>query len=244
MSIGSGGHFYDVGMKQITHMIRATLGLDDAPHSEMPVTRVRWRIGVGAAIVVALAVCAIVVVGNMFTSPVVTTVPGEVESTTGGEQISEAVTISEKGAGLLVHVIGAVREPGIYEVPAGSRVVDATMAAGGLTEQAQTCGVNLARLVNDGEQISVPVGDNGNCSVATSDAATSGATTQSAGALVSLNSGTADDFDTLPGIGPTLAGRIVDWRAANGSFTSIDQLGDVSGIGDKLFAGIRDLVTL
>lgn len=227
-------------MKQIPEMIRATLGLDDSLHrSEADSGRLRWRIGIGAAVFISLSIFAIVVVGNMFSGlGKKADIPEELKTENSP---TNSVVISQADTGILVHVIGAVREPGIYEVPSGARVMDATMAAGGLTEQAQTCAINLAREVADGEQINVPQSDASTC--LTPQVAT-GKTENASGATVSLNTGTVEDFDQLPGIGPTLAGRIIDWRQANGSFTSIEELGEVSGIGDKLFAGIRDRVTL
>jgi competence protein ComEA len=104
------------------------------------------------------------------------------------------------------------------------------MAAGGVAAGVDDCGVNLAREVRDGEQILLGEA----CGEQSAD--TRG--------LVSLNSATVEEFDSLPGIGPTLAQRIVSWREQNGGFASLDQLNDVTGIGDKLFAGISEFVTL
>jgi competence protein ComEA len=130
------------------------------------------------------------------------------------------------GAGLLVHVAGSVKNPGLYELPTGSRVADAIEAAGGVTKKSDADSVNLARELVDGEQISV------------------GASTQSTSNGISINNSSATQLDELPGIGPVLAVRIVEHRTANGPFRSIDELSDVSGIGDSVLEQIRTLVTL
>ena len=140
---------------------------------------------------------------------------------------------------VVVHVIGRVRSPGIVTLPFGSRVADAVDAAGGLRDGASVGDLNLARVLVDGEQ--VVVGRRAAPSGASVDApgATSG--TSADGAL-NLNSATAAELETLPGVGPVLAGRIVAWREANGPFASVEILGEVSGIGDALLAQLRPLV--
>lgn len=150
------------------------------------------------------------------------------------------------GAPVLVHVVGQVLTPGVVEVPAGSRVLDAITLAGGLAPGADTAAVNLAREVVDGEQVYVPApgepvpappgASTGTGGVESSTPATPG--------LVDVNSASLEELDTLPGIGPALAERIVQWRADNGGFSSVDQLGDVSGIGPSVLGKIRDLVTV
>ncbi|PFG32777.1 helix-hairpin-helix domain-containing protein [Sanguibacter antarcticus] len=149
--------------------------------------------------------------------------------------------------GLLVHVVGQVASPGVVEVADGSRVIDAIDAAGGLTAGADTAAVNLAREVVDGEQVYVPLpgevapAPQGASSGTTSGAGTGGATSPG---LVDVNAATLEELDTLPGIGPALAARIVQWREENGEFSSVDQLTDVSGIGPSVLGQIRDLVTV
>lgn len=138
---------------------------------------------------------------------------------------------------LYIHVVGEVSKPGIYLLPIGSRLVDAIFAAGGFGKKADQGSVNLARVLTDGEQVIIlPLGAIGDSSSTSSTAAGSG--------LISLNRASADELEQLPGVGPALAGRMVDWRAANGGFKSKDDLQNVSGIGDKLFAAIEKLVTL
>ncbi len=140
-----------------------------------------------------------------------------------------------------MHVLGAVSQPGLVELEAGARVVDAVAAAGGLASDADPAGVNLARPVVDGEQLVVPVvgavpppGAGG--------AAGAVAGTPAADGLVHLNTADVAELDTLPRIGPALAQRIIDWRDANGPFTSTEQLLDVAGIGDAVFSGLADKV--
>ena len=134
---------------------------------------------------------------------------------------------------IFVHVVGEVANPGIYSVDAGGRVFDAIFAAGGFTEFADQASVNLAREVSDGEQVLI---------LTTGQAVAAGSAKSSQ--LLSLNRASQAELEQLPGIGPTLAGRILDWRTANGGFKKKEDLMKVSGIGQKLFASMKDLVTL
>ena len=166
---------------------------------------------------------------------------GGFESSRPASSATDDFSASVSDEGTWVHVVGEVRTPGLYLVALGSRVVDAIMAAGGLTAQADECAINLARPVSDGEQlvISTRVGDAVGCGALPATGGNSGG----ASAPISLSRADVTALDSLPGIGPTLAQRIIDWRTANGGFTSVDQLNDVSGIGDKLFATLQPLVT-
>lgn len=139
---------------------------------------------------------------------------------------------------LVVHVIGEVRRPGLVRLPPGSRVADAVRAAGGLTHAGSSGGLNLARAVADGEQ--VVVSPTAAAAPGPAGAAGSGA----AGGRVDLNTATVADLDTLPGVGPVTAARILDWRAAHGRFASVDQLREVSGIGPRTFERLKPLVTV
>lgn len=131
---------------------------------------------------------------------------------------------------IFVHIAGKVKHPGIYQLDSGSRVFDAVLLAGGFTAKANQSAVNLARVLTDGEQIIIGVGN--------------AMSTQNETGLISLNQSDAKTLEDLPGVGPALAGRMVDWREANGGFKTKEDLLNVQGIGDKLFAGIKDLVTL
>ena len=128
---------------------------------------------------------------------------------------------------VLVHVVGKVAEPGVVELPIGSRVQDAVDAAGGATNNKALESVNLARVVVDGEQIVVGAPAEG-----------------SASSKISINSASAAQLDELPGVGPAIAERIVQWRETNGPFTSIDELTEVSGIGPSILEQIRDLASM
>ena len=137
-------------------------------------------------------------------------------------------------ATVTVHVVGRVRRPGLIEVPCGARVADAVMAAGGVRGDRDP-GVNLARLLADGERVEVGLGR------APAPGPTSGG---SAPTPVSLNSADAEVLATLPGIGPVLAERIVAYREAHGGFGSVEELQDVSGIGPARLADLADRLTL
>ncbi|WP_235529044.1 helix-hairpin-helix domain-containing protein [Phycicoccus sp. Root101] len=165
---------------------------------------------------------------------------------------------------LTVHVVGQVRKPGVITLPAGSRVADAVARAGGAVRGADLAAVNLARLLVDGEQIRIPkpgesalpagagtgnVGGAGSGSGPGSGpggGATGGGTGAAGapGAKVDLNRATAAELEELPGVGPVLAQRILDWRTEHGRFASVDELGEVSGIGEKIFAQLQPKVTV
>ncbi len=137
---------------------------------------------------------------------------------------------------LAVYVTGAVVEPGVWYVPDGSRVVDAVETAGGARPEADLNRINLARRVHDEEQIHVPaVGEE--YSPASPESA-------AGGGLINVNSAGVTELGTLPGIGPALSQRIVDYRQANGPFATIEDLKAVRGIGEGLFNEIRDLITV
>ncbi|MFD3444295.1 ComEA family DNA-binding protein [Microbacteriaceae bacterium 4G12] len=145
---------------------------------------------------------------------------------------------------VLVHVLGSVAAPGLFELGAGARVVDAVAAAGGLTPGADSARINLARVVADGEQLYVPaVGEVIPLAVASPGATASGPGGAAAvPAVVDLNAATLADLDTLPRIGPGLAQRILDWRTANGRFSAPEDLLEVPGIGERTFEGLHERV--
>ena len=134
---------------------------------------------------------------------------------------------------IFVHVAGSVKSPGIYQLESGTRVYDAVLAAGGFTAKANQASVNMARALNDGEQLLIS-SQNGVQSFENSMVSS----------LISLNQASASQLEELPGVGPALAGRMIDWRTANGGFKAKEDLLNVAGIGDKLFASVKDLVTL
>ena len=156
-------------------------------------------------------------------------------------------------ATIVVHVVGQVAKPGVVTVVSGARVVDAITLAGGPLPGADVQQVNLARTLVDGEQVSVPkpgetipaagsAGSAGSVGSVGAGGARAGASAGGAGALIDLNGADVATLDGLPGVGPVLAQRIVDWRTEHKRFTTVDELGEVSGIGDKLLSQIRPKV--
>lgn len=199
----------------------------------------------------ATAAVALFVIASIVTLILIWEQPGEAtapfveaaQSAENGGGVIEAESQEGDASALLaVHVVGEVEKPGVVELPEGSRVLDAMAAAGGATAAAVLTDVNLARLVIDGEQIIVPNLEQALAPPA--NAPESGGGQASSGGLVSLNSGTAADFETLPRVGPALAARIIEWRTANGGFKTIEQLGEVSGIGEKTLESLTPLVSL
>lgn len=142
---------------------------------------------------------------------------------------------------LVVHVAGKVRRPGIATLPAGSRVIDALEAAGGARPGVDLTGLNLARLLVDGEQILVGVAPApGVAAGAASAASPSGVSSP----LVNLNTADQAELESLPGVGPVTAAAIIAWRTEQGGFTAVDELLEVSGIGEATLAQIAPFVTL
>jgi competence protein ComEA len=143
-------------------------------------------------------------------------------------------------AEVVVDVVGAVRRPGLYRLPQGGRVADALGRAGGATRRADLALVNLAAPLADGEQVVVPVRGQG--APAGAAAAGSGASGAASSGPVHLNTATADQLDSLPGIGPVTAQKILDYRQKHGAFGSVDELDAVPGIGPARLDQLRDLV--
>jgi competence protein ComEA len=146
-------------------------------------------------------------------------------------------------AAIVVHVAGLVARPGIVELPTGSRVVDAIEAAGGATPEADLTPINLARVLTDGEQVLVTADPPPQAAPPAAPPG-SGSTAPTPTAPINLNTATAAELETLPGIGPALAGRILAWRDQNGRFTTVDELREVAGIGEQRFAQLEPLVTV
>lgn len=196
----------------------------EAAHgSAIPETRRGLRLRMTWRQAVAGALCLVVLAGGAwwFTRPdAVEAVP-----------LAEASAGPSEGAvGLVVDVSGAVEAPGLVELTMGARVADAIDAAGGASADAVLDDLNLARHLNDGEQIVVPrKGD---------------AEEAEAGGPVNLNRANAEQLEQLPGVGPVLAERIVADREANGPFASVEDLGRVQGVGDAIVGALADLATV
>ncbi|WP_323741458.1 ComEA family DNA-binding protein [Pseudoclavibacter sp. VKM Ac-2867] len=210
--------------------------------------RPRLRIGVGAAIVLVLVVLAgAITLAALRPTPSLGAL-GEVSPT---ESLQLSATeppagepSSEGSTTLLVHVVGAVTSPGVYEVPLTARVVDAIAAAGGLAGDADPSLLNMARTLVDGEQLRVPrIGEAASEPVA-GGAGPAGAGGAAGGGLVNLNTASAAELEELPRIGPAMSSRIIDHREQNGGFGAVEELKEVAGIGDATYEGLVDLVTV
>ena len=148
-------------------------------------------------------------------------------------------------AALVVDVRGAVAKPGVYTLPAGSRVQDALAQAGDLLPNAETRSFNLARKLNDGEQIYVPlIGEATAVPPSVGKGVQSTSATKTPIGKININTATLEGLDELPGIGPAIGQRIIDYRNENGAFRQIEDLKKVRGIGDSVLGQIKDLITL
>ncbi|RRR60410.1 ComEA family DNA-binding protein [Streptococcus suis] len=170
----------------------------------------------------------------------------QTEQTSSGQEQTEEISteVSEEPSQLVVDVKGAVDKPGLYTLEAGARVNDAVEAAGGLTSQADPKSINLAQKLSDEAVVYVASKDE-NISVVTSTTASSAMSPEEKStSLVNLNTATEADLQTISGIGAKRATDIIAYREANGGFKSVDDLNNVSGIGDKTMESIRPYVTV
>jgi competence protein ComEA len=157
---------------------------------------------------------------------------------------SPTMTHTMTPALLRVYVTGAVVHPDVYQLPHGSIVRDAIQVAGGATAEADLVRINLAQELHDQQQIHVPrIGESQVLPTATSSLSLSTRPVAPPDAI-NINTASAEQLATLPGIGPALAQRIVDWRTANGPFATIADITKVPGIGDKIFERIKDQITV
>ncbi len=206
-------------------------GLDeDYFQTDDSVSRFRWKIGLTAGLALVAAVVLIAVAAHVFrqATPVAHTLAVPVQNNTA----PAAPSVGVVDAVVIVHVAGAVHDPGVIELPENSRVLDALELAGGPTAEADLTGINLARMVFDGEQILVPRPGE------TPAPGSLGA----ADAPVSLSRADQATLETLPRVGPATAKRIIAWREKNGPFRSVEDLLAVSGIGPATLEGMRDRV--
>lgn len=207
------------------------------PSAGPPVRGLRVRAALGGVALLALLGVGAAVVATV--------------ATPGGQSVAVPVDVPSGGAVggdpgdgfgapavVVLHVLGAVSDPGIVELPLGSRVVDAIAAAGGPTDAADLAAVNLARVVADGEQLRVPlVGE-------VPPAGSPGAGGAATDGRININTADTAGLEQLPGVGPAIAARIIAWREQNGPFRSVDELSAVSGIGQKTLDGLRDQATV
>ncbi|TFD60179.1 hypothetical protein E3T39_08030 [Cryobacterium suzukii] len=217
--------------------------------------RPRMRVGVGAAVVLLLlALVAAAIVSAFGQQAGQRTVGSKAVSISSGSSATVEpfdagagaapgqATATDAGVIIFVHVLGAVARPGLFQLHDGDRVMDAIAAAGGRTAEADPAGVNLARVLSDGEQFYVPRQGEVPPELPSAVGGSGGANAKAP--KVNLNTATVADLDSLPRIGPTMAQRIMDYRTKNGRFTSIDGLRDVAGIGDKTFEALKDFITV
>jgi len=144
---------------------------------------------------------------------------------------------------IVIQVSGAVPRPGVYALAQGSRVQDAISAAGGFLADADKTGMNLARALADGEQLDIPY-TSGSSPVIVDATPTGVATSPSSTDLININTASSAELDKLPGIGPTTAQKIIDYRQQNGPFVSTEDIINVSGIGPGTYEKIKSLITV
>lgn len=149
---------------------------------------------------------------------------------------------------IMVHIIGGVAKPGVVKIKEGGRIEDAIEAAGGLTEDSDISNVNLAYVLDDGVKVKIPtIDDESKETEETYISEDSGKNVilqedEKAGSIVNINKATQTELETLPGIGPSLAGRIISYREQNGKFKKVEDIKNVAGIGDSKFENIKDFI--
>jgi competence protein ComEA len=208
-----------------------------------------------AAVVVAVGVRYVVVPRQagpseaqaVVLAPVATSASVQADAAAAGTGATEPA--ASQAPDVTVYVCGAVRAPGVVRLPAGARVTDALQLAGGPTAKAELAAVNLAALVADGQQIVVP--ERGAAPVApppppggSGSGAALGVAPAGSGALVNINTASLEELDTLDGVGPSTAQKIIEYRTANGGFKTIEEIKEVPGIGDAKFAAMQGSITV
>jgi len=143
---------------------------------------------------------------------------------------------------IIVHITGAVPRPGVYALAQGSRVQDAISAAGGFLAEAEKTGINLARALEDGEQLDIPYVEGASPVILEDPAATEAPVVSTE--LININFASQAELESLPGIGPTTAQKIIQYREQNGSFLTIEDIINVPGIGPGTYERIKDLITV
>ncbi|WP_136193154.1 MULTISPECIES: ComEA family DNA-binding protein [Actinomyces] len=250
------------GKRPLTDFVRIACSTDPAEPVRRPrrlALAPRAAIGLGSVLVLfALALAARTVLVSP--PPSVSAAPATTASQSAAPTAAVPLTDplgsappTDPGGELVVHVAGAVTSPGVVVLPAGARVVDAISAAGGALPDADTDQLNLARILTDGEQVRVPhqgedasawnTGAGSGADAVADGADGSGQSTVGAG-RININTAGAAELENLPGIGPALAQRIIDYRNEHGPFTSVDDLTGVSGIGAAKLEELRDRATV
>ena len=222
--------------------------------------KVRADPGRAGAIALA-AIAAIAVLVTIFTlmrdapAPVVSAKLPPVERASSGSRGPSPSPSAGPSQPVVVSVVGLVHTPGLVTLAPGARIADALKAAGGTMDGADTIGLNMARQVDDGEQIIVGIApvkgqpavlgsSVGSGSATPTPSKTAGPARPGRAEVINLNTATEQQLDSLPGVGPVTAAAIVAWRQANGKFTSVDQLAEVDGIGPARLEKLRPLVRI
>jgi competence protein ComEA len=173
------------------------------------------------------------------------TLPLAVASVTPADASLSPAGTPSQAPQILVHVLGAVSRPGVVRLPLGARVQDALEAAGGLTADARPGDLNLAAQVADGSQIVIGTESSpGGLLRGAGDASGGPSGAGGGGGLVNLNTASAEQLDTLPGVGPVTAQAIIAWRTQHGRFNRVEELGEVDGIGPKTYTVLAPKVTV
>ncbi|AUA18718.1 helix-hairpin-helix domain-containing protein [Streptococcus suis] len=205
----------------------------------------KWQIALPAAAGLLMATFLIFSQPAKSDQTGLTEFPQTEQASSSQEQTEETSTeVSEEPSQLVVDVKGAVEKPGLYTLEAGARVNDAVEAAGGLTSQADPKSVNLAQKLSDEAVVYVASKDENISVVASTTASSAMSQEEKNTSLVNLNTATEADLQTISGIGAKRAADIIAYREANGGFKSVDDLNNVSGIGDKTMESIRPYVTV
>lgn len=224
------------------------------PETEQRISELARRAGIElpprTLLAVAAVACAVIAFAAWRWLPLVDSGGAEMQtfaettSTTAPASTPATASASAEPTCVVVHVVGAVRRPGVFRLPAGSRAEDAVSAAGGALGSAQLAALNLARVVGDGEQIVVP--KRGETAVSANSAASAAGVSSgsTAGGKVNLNTASETELDALPGVGPATAKRIVEDRAANGPFRAPEDLMRVPGIGPKKYDAMKDMLSV
>ena len=160
----------------------------------------------------------------------------------GGQAVTLRPVPTEKP--IVVHVTGAVPRPGVYALAQGSRVQDAISAAGGFLADAEKNGINLARALEDGEQLDIPYAEGASPVIGTEVPPFASTQSSSSSELVNINTASQTELETLPGIGPTTAQKIIQYREQNGPFVSTQDIINVPGIGPGTYERIKNLITV
>lgn len=192
----------------------------------------------------ALGIVMIILAGCSFSVPV--REEDGIESTTviRAEQKEEAATEQKEEAEVYVHVCGCVKKPGVYRLHSGARTQEAIDAAGGFSEKANQTAWNLAEVLQDGMQVYIPSKDEAKEALNEEQSSGKDLSASQKENTVNINTASKEDLMTLPGIGESRADAVIACREEKGSFTSIEEIKNVAGIGDGIFNRIKDLITV